>query len=46
MLTVPFTVHRSLVMDAPADRVCGAVADFNTWSSWSPWLSQEPECPG
>ena len=21
------------------------ISDFNTWPSWSPWLSQEPDCP-
>ena len=45
MLSLPFTVRRSIVIDKPLDAVFTLVADFNTWQHWSPWLSQEPECP-
>jgi len=45
MLSIPFTVQRSIVIDKPTNAVFDLVSDFNTWPSWSPWLSQEPECP-
>ncbi len=45
MLSIPFTVQRSIEIDKSTDSVFALVADFNTWRNWSPWLSQEPECP-
>lgn len=45
MLSIPLTVERSILIDKPASSVFGMVSDFNSWASWSPWLSQEPECP-
>jgi uncharacterized protein YndB with AHSA1/START domain len=45
MLSIPFTVQRSIVISKPADSVFASVSDFSTWPSWSPWLSQEPDCP-
>ena len=45
MFSVPFTVQRSIVIEEPAESIFSMVSDFNTWQSWSPWLSQEPECP-
>ena len=45
MLSISFTVSRSTVIERPAEAVFAVVSDFNTWRSWSPWLSQEPECP-
>ena len=45
MLSIPFTVQRSIVIDTPSDSVFVLISDFNSWPSWSPWLSQEPECP-
>ncbi len=32
----------SIKIAASADRVGAAVADFNTWPIWSPWLIMEP----
>ena len=40
-----FKVERSIIINKPAEELYTAVADFNTWASWSPWLSQEPDCP-
>ncbi|OEY67515.1 SRPBCC family protein [Marinobacter sp. X15-166B] len=45
MLSIPFTVRRSIEIDKPPDSIFTSISDFNTWRSWSPWLSQEPECP-
>ena len=45
MLSIPFTVERSIVIETPTETVFTMISDFNTWPSWSPWLSQEPEGP-
>lgn len=45
MFAIPFVVQRSIVIRKPVGSVFTVVSDFNTWPSWSPWLSQEPECP-
>lgn len=45
MLSIPFTVQRSIVIDTPTDSVFALISDFSSWRGWSPWLSQEPECP-
>ncbi|MEL6140195.1 MAG: SRPBCC family protein [Bacteroidota bacterium] len=37
-----FSVVRSTLIDAPADRVFSALNDFHTWPHWSPWLIAEP----
>ena len=44
MLSIPFTVERSIVIDQSAESIFTQISDFTTWPSWSPWLSQEPEC--
>lgn len=44
-MPLPFTLERSLVVDQSAEQVYALISDFNTWRSWSPWLSQEPDCP-
>ena len=31
-------VQRSIVINADAETVFDTIADFNTWSTWSPWL--------
>ena len=42
--TMPqFQVKKSIEIDAPTSEVFAAVADFTTWSTWSPWLCIEPE---
>jgi predicted transcriptional regulator YdeE/uncharacterized protein YndB with AHSA1/START domain len=38
-----FHVHRSIQINAPAEQVFDAVADFNSWAIWSPWLCAEPD---
>ena len=45
MFSLPMILKRSTDIDKPIAEVFTAIADFNTWSSWSPWLCQEPECP-
>ena len=37
-----YTVERSRVVDAPADRVYQLVADFEQWTRWSPWEDVDP----
>lgn len=36
-------LHRSIDINAPADKVFKTLNDFNHWSAWSPWLILEPE---
>lgn len=36
-------ITKSILIDAPVDRVYPALNDFNHWAEWSPWLIQEPE---
>ena len=38
-----FHVSRSIIINAPAERVFGVVSDFGTWTTWSPWLLAEPD---
>lgn len=38
-----YRVERSILIDAAPETVFDAVADFNTWSTWSPWLMVDPE---
>lgn len=38
-----YTVHRSLRMDAPPERVYEQIADFHNWPHWSPWEDIDPE---
>ena len=37
-----FEVVRSIEIEAPPQRVFDTVADFGTWTTWSPWLCAEP----
>ncbi len=37
-----YAVARSQRISAPIDRVFETVVDFNTWTTWSPWLIAEP----
>ena len=37
------SVESSIEIAASADRIRAALADFNTWVLWSPWLYMEPE---
>lgn len=37
-----FTVSRSAVIEAPADRIFGIITDFTRWPEWSPWHKLDP----
>lgn len=39
-----FSVVSSIDINVPASRVREALADFNTWPIWSPWLIMERDC--
>lgn len=36
-------IERSILINAPIDKVFKAISDFHTWTTWSPWLVAEPE---
>lgn len=36
-----FNVRRQTVIDASPEKVFATVADFGTWTKWSPWLSAD-----
>lgn len=38
-----YRIVESIHIDAPPQRVFDTVVDFNTWTTWSPWLICEPE---
>ncbi len=38
-----FHVQRSIKIAASPDQVFDKVVDFNTWTTWSPWLIAEPD---
>ena len=38
-----YTVERSTVVEAPADRLHGLVADLRQWTLWSPWEGLDPD---
>ena len=37
-----FTVTRSTVINAPADRIFGLINDFHQWAAWSPFEKLDP----
>ncbi|SDS46767.1 Polyketide cyclase / dehydrase and lipid transport [Friedmanniella luteola] len=37
-----YTVSRTLVVDAPPERVHAQLADFHRWAAWSPWEDVDP----
>jgi hypothetical protein len=39
----PFTITRSLAMDATPQRLHELVDDFHEWRAWSPWEDLDPE---
>ena len=45
MFSIPFELDRNIKINKPISDVYSALADFNTWSIWSPWIIQEPSCP-
>lgn len=38
-----YHVQRSIVIKSPAERVFDTVADFGTWTTWSPWLGVDKD---
>jgi uncharacterized protein YndB with AHSA1/START domain len=38
-----FQVERAIEIHAQPDRVFAVVADYHTWTTWSPWLCAEPD---
>ena len=36
-------IKKSILINAPVDRIYSIVSDFNHWRPWSPWLITEPE---
>ncbi len=38
-----FHVERSVLIDAPLDKVSQLTDDFSQWPAWSPWLLTEPD---
>ena len=36
-------IAKSIVVDAPAEKVFNVISNFNEWQPWSPWLITEPE---
>ena len=37
-----YEIEKSVVIDASPERVFEVVADYRTWTTWSPWLIAEP----
>lgn len=37
-----YEIEKSILIQAPPQRVFEAIADYRTWSTWSPWLIAEP----
>lgn len=37
-----FRVERSIVINAPAEKVYPLIADFKAWDAWSPWEKKDP----
>jgi len=42
LLSPTFTVTRSVVIDAPAEKVYPLVADPRQWKRWSVWMQRDP----
>ena len=36
-------VKKSILINAPAEKIYKIISDFNNWRPWSPWLIMEPE---
>ncbi|GAB7004612.1 SRPBCC family protein [Nocardioides sp. AN3] len=39
----PFAITRSLVIDAPQERLHELIDDFHQWRAWSPWEDLDPD---
>ena len=44
MLNIPFRCERTIFVKKHLSEVQPAIADFNTWVHWSPWIRLEPNC--
>lgn len=42
LFSVPFTVKRQILINAPVEKVFQQVADLSAMQRWSPWLVMEP----
>lgn len=38
-----FNVERSIVINAPADKIFPAMADVKRWQEWGPWYERDPK---
>ena len=38
-----FRIERSMVINAPAEKVHVHLADFRKWTAWSPWEAMDPD---
>jgi uncharacterized protein YndB with AHSA1/START domain len=38
-----YTVERSVIIDAPPERIYEQIADFHNWVNWSPWEDLDPD---
>jgi hypothetical protein len=37
-----FSLERSVIIEAPAERIFGLIDDFRQWEGWSPWAKIDP----
>lgn len=37
-----FSVQRSIVVQAPAEKIFPLISDFHRWTNWSPWENRDP----
>ncbi|WP_439574162.1 SRPBCC family protein [Phreatobacter sp.] len=37
-----FRIERSIIVNAPAERIHPLIADFRNWRAWSPWEDRDP----
>src|SRR5579872_5445260 len=37
-----FSVQRSVVVSAPAEKIFPLISNFHQWASWSPWEGKDP----
>lgn len=42
-MSKPYTVVRTITVDAPSERVRALVHDFHEWPRWSPWEDIDPD---
>src|SRR4051812_31127190 len=38
-----FSIERSAVINAPAERIFSVLNDFHQWGGWSPWENKDPD---